>query len=457
MLSSSSGIEQQSLKDTLRDQSRQLVLKNAPAGMVGGFLTFASFCIYKWYAEGIDPINAWSITMMLLVIGRLAFVQLHQIEKRQKGRAVPSNLSYYGYWVCSALKGPVWGWGVFLFFPDIPLSQLFFLVVVIGLSVASIPVFVGSLSLSVTYPVTILGLTEVKLLSLPFASHGFIAVLNPILIGLIVVLAIGFNRLLLEMITLNYKNKQLALLEAASKQSIVDFSQRLSAKTEEMEQVQHRMNRMVSIVSRDLRYKLVNMCQFTGMLSENQQRAKEVTPFIHETLQTTSKACLQLVEDLLDITQNGSPSEELALESSALSAILDRAISSVADQARVRGVKVEKEVAKLPWVQVDKEKLERVLTTLIDNAVKFSPSKSTVRIAAESRANELRLMITDLGKGFDPNLISEVFEPELNEGNDTHMIGLPWSRQVIRAHGGDIVAENNANAGCTITLTLPTV
>ena len=193
------------------------------------------------------------------------------------------------------------------------------------------------------------------------------------------------------------------------------------------------------------------------MLSENQQRAKEVTPFIHETLHTTSKACLQLVEDLLDITQNGSPSEELALESSELSAILDRAISSVADQARVRGVKVEKEVAKLPWVQVDKEKLERVLTTLIDNAVKFSPSKSTVRIAAESRANELRLMITDLGEGFDPNLISEVFEPELNEGNDTHMIGLPWSRQVIRAHGGDIVAENNANAGCTITLTLPTV
>jgi signal transduction histidine kinase len=119
----------------------------------------------------------------------------------------------------------------------------------------------------------------------------------------------------------------------------------------------------------------------------------------------------------------------------------------------------------------DEVRLERVLSSLLDNAVKYSPGggEIVVRVAAEWRSRELDgdvreglavLSVADHGLGVPADETSAVFEPfyrasnvgELAEGAG---IGLAGARQIVEQHGGTIELESQAGSGSTFTIRLP--
>jgi len=110
-------------------------------------------------------------------------------------------------------------------------------------------------------------------------------------------------------------------------------------------------------------------------------------------------------------------------------------------------------------IKADKELLAEVWTNLIDNAVKFSPSSSKLRVFAYKEGISAVVKIQDFGCGIDEEARKHIFEKfyqadksRTTEGNG---LGLAVALRIVRLHGGTITVESTAGKGSVFTVTIP--
>ena len=121
---------------------------------------------------------------------------------------------------------------------------------------------------------------------------------------------------------------------------------------------------------------------------------------------------------------------------------------------RVKGEKA------LPQITGDPKSLERALTALIDNAIKFSPHGGDVEISFSSKGGSLMLAVEDHGIGIAPEALSRIFDRfyHLEQSGDDMFgglgIGLSIARQVIEQHQGKIEVKSKPGRGSTFTVFL---
>jgi two-component system sensor histidine kinase ChvG len=102
----------------------------------------------------------------------------------------------------------------------------------------------------------------------------------------------------------------------------------------------------------------------------------------------------------------------------------------------------------------DEGRLGQVLTNLVDNAVSFSPDGSTVTVRAHAERRQVEIIVEDEGPGIPEDRLSIIFDrfysdrPETDASRGKNSgLGLSISREIVRAHGGEIVAENRYEEG----------
>lgn len=107
--------------------------------------------------------------------------------------------------------------------------------------------------------------------------------------------------------------------------------------------------------------------------------------------------------------------------------------------------------ATLPLVEVDAALLERVLANLLENAAKYTPPGSEVRVVARTRQEELWVSVEDNGPGLPAGREEVLFEKFTRGHNESHLpgvgLGLAISRAIMQAHGGRIWAERAGPSG----------
>jgi hypothetical protein len=114
----------------------------------------------------------------------------------------------------------------------------------------------------------------------------------------------------------------------------------------------------------------------------------------------------------------------------------------------------------LPEITGDAERLLQVMINLLSNAVKFSPGgRVTVSVARD--AETVRVAVADTGRGIADADVERIFEP-FRQASDTAPdgprgtgLGLPIARQIVRAHGGDLLVESRAGEGSTFWFPIP--
>jgi two-component system sensor histidine kinase KdpD len=108
-------------------------------------------------------------------------------------------------------------------------------------------------------------------------------------------------------------------------------------------------------------------------------------------------------------------------------------------------------------LQVDAVLIEQLLVNLLDNAAKYTPAGSTVRIAAARRGGELVVEVADDGPGLLPGEERRVFERfyRRSGARGGFGLGLTICRAVAEAHGGRIWAENRSPHGAAFLFALP--
>jgi two-component system sensor histidine kinase KdpD len=113
----------------------------------------------------------------------------------------------------------------------------------------------------------------------------------------------------------------------------------------------------------------------------------------------------------------------------------------------------------LPEVLADAALLERVLTNLLANALRFSPAEAPPLIAASYHAEHVEIRIIDRGPGVSPKDRERIFQPFQRLGDRDSAtgvgLGLALSRGLTEAMGGTLEAEETPGGGLTMTVSLP--
>jgi signal transduction histidine kinase len=178
----------------------------------------------------------------------------------------------------------------------------------------------------------------------------------------------------------------------------------------------------------------------------------------------------RLVHSLGDLARLDEPSFQLHSERLNLGELLDDVSMRFAERARQIGVSlvVEDGPDQAPAVaKVDVQLIERAVANLVDNALKFSPEGSVLRLRAAQletlQGPVARITVRDQGAGIDPGDLPHLFDrfyqsrshvaPATGEGGKG--LGLAIVKRIAELHGGQLVITSQPGAGTEVTLDLP--
>jgi signal transduction histidine kinase len=168
----------------------------------------------------------------------------------------------------------------------------------------------------------------------------------------------------------------------------------------------------------------------------------------------------RLVSDLFTFSRLEYAREAIGFEEVDVGSLVVRAAGDVEPLAVARGCRLELRGASEPLVtRGDADALTRVLTNLLDNAIRHSRGRIVVGTRREN--GSIRVDVADDGPGFAPDDLGRVFEPlfrsDRARGATTGGtgLGLAIARRLARAHGGDVDAANVPGGGGLTTVTLP--
>ena len=167
---------------------------------------------------------------------------------------------------------------------------------------------------------------------------------------------------------------------------------------------------------------------------------------------------LRMVSNMSDAARFAAhPSQQEYVDAAGLvQDIFDRAGQYVADAGLALQVSVPSERI---YTLADRELLERAIYNLLSNALKFSPTGSTIRATLAKQGNRLRLTVEDPGQGLESGLQSSLFsrymrQPGLEDPRQGLGLGMVFVRLAAAAHGGTVLVDHPKDMGTRITLTL---
>jgi two-component system sensor histidine kinase KdpD len=164
----------------------------------------------------------------------------------------------------------------------------------------------------------------------------------------------------------------------------------------------------------------------------------------------------RLVEDLLDLSRLESGTATARREPCSLEEVVDAAVS--ATPLRNAGIEVRLP-EDLPPVLVDPAQLERVVSNLLQNAVRYGANGgAAVAVRADASGERVHLRIVDHGPGIDPDDLSRIFEPFYRAGDVAGQgsgLGLAIAKGFVEGNGGRLWARSQPGEGSTFTVDLP--
>jgi signal transduction histidine kinase len=223
----------------------------------------------------------------------------------------------------------------------------------------------------------------------------------------------------------------------------------------------------LSIVSHELRTPLTSIQGYSQLLEGRLRGASgETKEMAHlRVIRSQVGRMRRLVDDLLDVSRidrrGGVSIEPIDFD---LAEELRETVSRVAREHTDRRIEVAA-AASMP-VHADRDRIDQVLTNLIENAIKYSPEGGPITVSAERRGGEVEVRVADTGVGIPAEHRENVFERFYQADDDAGRrrfgglgLGLYISRAIVDAHGGRIwvAANSDAPTGSVFGFRIPRV
>ena len=255
------------------------------------------------------------------------------------------------------------------------------------------------------------------------------------------------------------------LLDALTDQTAVAIERIGLAESIDEARVQAETERLratlLSSISHDLRTPLASIIgSITALRSTDTRYPEEAREELMATIQEEAERLNRFVGNLLDTTRLEAGAIEFKREMVDLAEIVETALRRAARILAHHKVEVDL-ATDLPMVSIDVAIFEQALFNLLDNAAKYSPRGSLIRIRGYGTGGAVAIDVEDEGPGIPPEQIDRIFEKfhRASEGDNRPAgtgLGLSICRGFVEGMGGRITAANRADrSGARFTITLP--
>nr|WP_067058359.1 tetratricopeptide repeat-containing sensor histidine kinase [Mucilaginibacter sp. L294] len=217
-------------------------------------------------------------------------------------------------------------------------------------------------------------------------------------------------------------------------------------------------DRILRTVAHDLRNPIGGIASLTAMMADDEytEDQKELINLVKET----SVNSLELINEILEATN--LTSVELNLEQVEINSLVNNSVELLRFKAAEKGQKILLDTLdKQQELYISREKIWRVISNLISNAIKFSPTGGTIHVKVAEVNTKIIIAVKDNGIGIPDKLKDQVFNMFTSaqrpgtSGEKSFGLGLSICRQIMEKHHGRIWFESDTNIGTTFFISLP--
>lgn len=249
-----------------------------------------------------------------------------------------------------------------------------------------------------------------------------------------------------------HNRKKLLLLNKEISNQNSNMQKTLNA----LEQSQAENTRMMQIVAHDLRNPIGGIYSIASLMLEDSGRTEDDRTML-ELIKTSGQNSLDLVNDLLQLHTHA---EELKKDEVDLDQLLHYCVDLLQSKANEKGQQIVLSSSSAIAL-ISQEKMWRVLSNLIGNAIKFSPKKGKIEVSLGQSGSNVLISVKDRGIGIPPEIRDKVFDMFTEAkrsgtaGEQPFGLGLAISKQIVEAHGGSLWFDSIPGNGTTFFLKLP--
>ncbi|MBP5786412.1 MAG: response regulator [Kiritimatiellae bacterium] len=214
-----------------------------------------------------------------------------------------------------------------------------------------------------------------------------------------------------------------------------------------------------STVSHDIRTPLNAIIGFSELLEEGTSDVREHARYV-AAIRSSGKLLARLVDDILDLSKLEIGKLEIIPEPTHVPTIAREVLDACEVIRAQKGLALRSEIADMPWVSVDPQRIRQLLYNLLSNAYKYT-DRGTITARIRWHAGTLELSVTDTGKGISQEDIDRILQPFVQVADRNHRdgtgLGLPICQKLARLMGGELQVASKVGIGSTFTITLPNI
>jgi signal transduction histidine kinase len=220
---------------------------------------------------------------------------------------------------------------------------------------------------------------------------------------------------------------------------------------------------MLSLMSHELRTPITSINGFAELLALDERLPEDAREYL-SIINSESQRVARMLSTFLSVAKlEQKDRQEVAMIPLTLDDVVRDTITNLQPTAKRKRIRlVEREVRRLPPVAADRGLITQAVANLVDNAIRYSPERTSVTLSAELESDAVRLTVEDRGYGIPPEDQDRVWEKFYRVSRDGRIkeeestgLGLSFVREVVERHGGRVFLESEVGRGSKVGFTLP--
>ncbi len=234
---------------------------------------------------------------------------------------------------------------------------------------------------------------------------------------------------------------------------------------ESLSRLNRMQNEFVGMVGHELKTPLTSIGAYTDalLLAAEKPDFSERREFLG-VIRSEADRLLRMVNRILDYSKIEFDQRELHCHRYHFSEMLEEVAATLRPELERRRVGVRSLLPEgLPRVEVDRDMMKQVLLNLLSNALKFSPDGSNVTVMGQEQATTIDITVRDEGPGIPEDEVDKIFLQFYRvrdygdgiERTDGTGLGLSIVRNIVQAHGGNVIVDGGFGKGASFTFSIP--
>jgi signal transduction histidine kinase len=220
---------------------------------------------------------------------------------------------------------------------------------------------------------------------------------------------------------------------------------------------------MASLMSHELRTPITSIKGFSELLLMDETLSEENREFLN-IIANESQRLSKMISTFLSVSNlEQSDKKEVSKVAVKLDTVVRDVVEELQETAKRKRIRlVEQPIVNLPPIAADKGLIHRAVSNLVDNAIKYSPERTSVMVSTILEADFLRVVVEDRGYGIpadEKEKIWQKFYRVARDGQDKEEestgLGLSLVKEIVEQHGGDVAVDSEVGQGSRFSFRLP--